>query len=216
VVVSLVSLGNMLVVLATAVLFVIWSWQLYANARAVAPDQAPKAGWALGAWAIPLAQLVLPAVHLAKVDRVSRGEGRGARPLIIGWMVLFAAATLIYRVVWGTPIFVVWGIMHRAMFGTRGSLQRILDGDRRDIWVQLLFAAAAVLAISMVRAMTQRQEQLLVLRHRDHLAYLAAREARLQQGPPAGYSAPVDRRTEWSVPPPHPNAPPAPGTSPPG
>lgn len=150
--VGAVVLADAALTLATAVVFISWSWRLMKNAQLLAPrgyssagidrPSAPAAGWAIGSWFIPLANLVLPAYFLSRVDRISGPEGSGAQPLIVCWAVLFAIANVLARLLWRS---------------TATDLPGIEISDRREIWPALLFVAAAVVAILMVRSITRRQ-----------------------------------------------------------
>jgi hypothetical protein len=136
------------------VIFPIWSWKLFNNARLMARGSAPAPGWAIFAWLIPFVNYVLPGVHLARVDRISGRSGTGAVPLIVAWNLLFALATVLYAV-------------------NRNTV--LSPGTWWLVW--LSFAATAVCGALMVRSMTARQEHGLTDRYLAQLATSSARES---------------------------------------
>ena len=195
-VVSAVAIADLLVFLGTATVFLVWSWRLFKNAKVLAPDAAPASGWSIGAWIIPA---VLPGYFLSRVDRVSGSVGRPAQPLIVAWAVLYTAATWLSRVIWR---------------GGDDSLESLVTADRRDIWAQLLYAAAAIVAALMVRAVTARQERALADRSDRVQAAFASREA-AAEALSTGDRAPTEPYVTQGVPPPL-DEPPPPGDPGPG
>lgn len=149
-VVAVAAIADVGVTIAIAVVFIVWFWRVIKNSQLLDRAAAPMAGWAIGSWFIPLANLVLPGYFLNKVDRVSGDDDghRRTKLLIIGWAVAYGAAIYLSRVIWRVePI----------------GLDELVVADRRDLGLQLVYVVAAVLAILLVRSMTDRQHRALGL-----------------------------------------------------
>ncbi|MER8234129.1 DUF4328 domain-containing protein [Streptomyces sp. NPDC094049] len=104
---GLVALGVLLQILAlvaTATLFIIWFHRLRQNAGVWAGDlQSWSTRWAIGAWFVPIANLWIPRGIAADIWRASRAEPFGAdRPrelrLLNGWWTAFVLYALVDRV----------------------------------------------------------------------------------------------------------------------
>lgn len=143
-----------IVTTASLVLLIIWMWRSSHNARALGRTGARLSpGWAIAAWFIPFASLVL--VYLLYSDlwrssdpESSRGDGWRAFPgsaLVRSFWGLHVAASLV-----GTSAFPL------AIFGATG------ESATRALLVTggALNAAAALLNIVVVRDITSRQEAL--------------------------------------------------------
>jgi hypothetical protein len=89
---GVLSLPLLLAYLATAVLVIIWLYRARKNVE-VFPDAEPgmRAGWAIGGWFIPIANLVIPYRVTAYTARSSLGQAR--TPALVG---VWWAAFLIY------------------------------------------------------------------------------------------------------------------------
>ncbi|MFE5591787.1 DUF4328 domain-containing protein [Streptomyces sp. NPDC056549] len=101
---------QVMVFVATIVVFIIWFHRLRSNAEVWAGDlQGRKPGWAIGGWFIPIGNLWIPRAIAADIWRASRWQpyaADGARELtllnawwtfwIIDWIV-GRAASLLYR-----------------------------------------------------------------------------------------------------------------------
>jgi len=95
----------------TGVVFMVWFWRSIKNAQvleriltgrsgaAFSQRVAPAAGWAVGAWLIPVFGLFFPALCLSRVDRISGASGLGARPLIAGWALVWGCACVLFAVI---------------------------------------------------------------------------------------------------------------------
>lgn len=86
-----------------AVLTIIWWYQAYqAIERTGATGRSWSAGWAIGGWFIPLANLIIPRLVLTEIDRVSAAAAEGSvdwrtRPLLATsswWWGCFVAASI--------------------------------------------------------------------------------------------------------------------------
>jgi hypothetical protein len=137
---------------AGAVLLIVWMWRSAHNALALGRTGARLSpGWSIGAWFVPLANLVLLYLIYSDLWRSSdpdspRGDGWRARPgsalvrcfwglYVVGYALLFCAVALAVGGVVGEAT-------TRALLVTGGALS----------------AAAALLNILVVRDVTARQE----------------------------------------------------------
>ncbi|MEW1693906.1 DUF4328 domain-containing protein [Streptomyces sp. NPDC093249] len=102
-IVAVAALLQILALVATATLFIIWFHRLRQNAGVWAGDlQGRSAGWAIGAWFIPIANLWMPRGIAADIWRSSRAEPFGAdRPrellLLNGWWTVFVLDAIVAR-----------------------------------------------------------------------------------------------------------------------
>jgi hypothetical protein len=147
--------------IATIVLWLIWQFRFAKNAEALGKRDGLGAGWAIGAWFIPLANFVLGPMQLqqsAKYSDPDAPPGQGRVPgVLIGWWILWVAQALV-------------GVgSGRFGFGNEelNSVEDIEDfrsSDQLGAVGALVTAVAAVLAIVMVRKLSQRQHQALANR----------------------------------------------------
>jgi Domain of unknown function (DUF4328) len=143
--------------LATAVCFIIWMWRAAKNNEALGRNE-PRltAAWAIAGWLIPLANFVIPVLVMQDLWRgsdptVPRNDHRwkiGPRSALVGW---WWAILLVSRI---------------GGFGTSnelgpGALESIRSNNVRAGVGAALEIVAAILAILVVRAITDRQDQCL-------------------------------------------------------
>jgi len=154
---SLVGLIFRLGVLATGIVFIVWQYRHSTNARLLRGPSGLGPGWAIGGWFIPCANAVLPAVELHQSSRAAgppvpgdrEGLGNG---LVIAWAVVLGLAGLIATI--GTALYPT----DRDVLADRDAAYRAtLAGDRIGAVGFVVFAAAAVLAVVMVRSLSQQQ-----------------------------------------------------------
>ncbi|MGW0118110.1 DUF4328 domain-containing protein [Streptomyces sp. NPDC003327] len=94
---------QLLALIATATLFLIWFHRVRLNAEVWAGDlQGRKPGWAIGGWFVPIANLWIPRSVAADIWRGSRAEPSAAdRPgellLLNAWWITFVIDTLVAR-----------------------------------------------------------------------------------------------------------------------
>ena len=141
--------------LATAVVFIIWMWRAAKNNEALGrmnPRFGP--GWSIGGWFIPIANFVIPILIMQDLWRgsdpgVSRGDpgwrtSRGSG--LFGW----------WWAVW------LLGVVRVFVGSDNADSNHSIDDIKRSNQVALFslvaYVAAAVLAISVVRKLTARQE----------------------------------------------------------
>lgn len=145
------------IALITAVVFITWMWRAAKNNQALG-RQRPRfgPGWAIGGWFIPIANFVIPVLIMQDLWRgsdqsIARDDMRwkiADRSALVGW--------------W-------WGLLlaSRALYGVGNSVgdNGGLANVRSGIGVQTVGTAvtivAAVLAILVVRRLTERQEECL-------------------------------------------------------
>jgi hypothetical protein len=145
------ALGGL--VLITAVLFIIWMWRAAKNNEALGRVQARLGpGWAIGGWFIPLANLVIPVLVMQDLWRgsdssVPRGDIRwriGSRSALVGWWWAAFILSLI-----------------RIGVGSSDRNQTLSQARTNTVLAIVgigFTVAAAVLAILVVRKLTERQE----------------------------------------------------------
>ncbi len=84
-----------LAAVALAVVMIIWTWRCHRAADSLQPGPRKySSGWAIGAWFVPVASLVLPKLVIDETERISvapRSQGRAvdwkaARTSPIGWV----------------------------------------------------------------------------------------------------------------------------------
>lgn len=148
-----------LLTLATAVCFIIWMWRAAKNNEALGRNE-PRltAAWAIAGWLIPLANFVIPVLVMQDLWRgsdptVPRNDHRwkiGPRSALVGW---WWAILLVSRIGgFGTSNDFDNGL--RALESIRSNNVRAGVGAALEI-------VAAVLAILVVRAVTDRQDKCL-------------------------------------------------------
>ena len=143
-----------LLYLAIAVVFIVWQYRHAKNAELLGRRGGLGAGWAIGGWFIPLANLLLPAVQIFRSAQVSDDRtGRGPA-VVIPWAILFGLGLLL-RVV-------QFGLSPTDEFLTTPSdVEVAATSDVIGAFAMLVLIAAAVLCIVMVRSLTTRQDRAL-------------------------------------------------------
>ncbi|MFI1653762.1 DUF4328 domain-containing protein [Streptomyces sp. NPDC020472] len=139
-----------LVHLATIVLFIVWFHRLRNNAEVWAGDlQGRKPGWAIGGWFVPIGNLWIPRVIAADIWRASRWapyapDTKGELTLLNGWWVCFVVGNVTDSIA---------GRLYK-------NAETVEAYDTATAWSLAgygLNAAAAVLAILLVRRLTSMQ-----------------------------------------------------------
>jgi hypothetical protein len=201
--------------LATGVVFIVWQFRHTTNAEALRghPDGLGP-GWSIGGWFIPFANLVLPGVQVFGASRPSdptlppqrptrRGDGS---TIVVVWALLLGGASVVER---------LGGLNYPDgdSLGFTDAVGDAITGDRVMALGSVAYVAAAIVAATMVRQLTARQDQ--------RAAALAAatgpgRPVPPVHGwspaapaqPPAWAPPPPAQPPAWEPPPP-PSAPPA-------
>ncbi len=143
---------SFLVGLALAVLFIIWMWRAASNLQLfgrVKPKFGP--GFAIGGWFIPLANLIIPGMHMFDIDK---GSGPPLRPgerargsgLVVVWWIMFIVGRML-------------GMLAPSFEGFRTYDVSNFDVQNVLLIVGSAFTAvAAVAAILVIRQVTAAQE----------------------------------------------------------
>lgn len=188
----------LLIMIATAVVFIVWQFRHARNARLLGAGGLGP-GWAIGGWFIPLGNLVVPTVQIFQSSRGSHPEAayggfrRGAT-VVVWWAVAFGLGNALVGGASG-----LWP----DSLATSADLAAAATSDNLEGVATLLLVGAAVLAVVMVNTLSRRQEAAL---------------ARLGQplGPPPG-AQPGWPEAPWAGPgPAEPPRPPEPPKPPPG
>jgi Domain of unknown function (DUF4328)/Protein of unknown function (DUF2510) len=140
--------------IATLVLLIVWTWRSAHNARALGRTGARLApGWAIGAWFVPLANVVLVYILVSDLWRssdpdVAPGEGWRGLPgsaLVRLWVVAYTGGVVLLFAAIGLAVTGVTGVETTRALLTVGGV---------------VGAAGTGLAILVVREITDRQEAL--------------------------------------------------------
>jgi hypothetical protein len=150
-----------LTVAATGIVWIIWQFRYSKNAERLGGKLNLGPGWAIGGWFIPIANLALPAVQMSGAAKASDpgrrrsiSEGTSVPPVLITWAVTYAIAAIIAAV----------GRVARPSDEDliADPLRKLRDfqrADRISLVAMLLYIAAAILAIFVVRTLTARQTE---------------------------------------------------------
>jgi hypothetical protein len=139
---------------ATAVAFVVWFSRAYKNVRALGGRNARyRAGWAIGAWFVPILNLFRPKQLANDIWRASDpdvppgGDSRGARlpPLLNWWWGAWIVASLLNNRSGLSSL--------RAQTAEEERVATVLS-----LASDVLSIIAAILAILVVRSLTQLQD----------------------------------------------------------
>jgi hypothetical protein len=169
---------HILLALAIGVVFIVWQYRHAKNAENLGQSGGLGAGWAIGGWFVPFANLVLPAVQIFRSGQVSDDRpGRGP-VIVVPWAILLGLAWLLQGVEAGlspTDEFLT----------TPSDIEAAAASDVVGGFAMLVLIAAAVLCIVMVRSLTTRQDRAL--------------DARATVPPGYGAAAPLGQPS-WNAP----------------
>jgi hypothetical protein len=149
--------------LATGVVFIIWQFRHAKNAEAIRGSLSLGPGWAIGGWFIPLANWILPALQIGQSAKASdpdlpagaTRDGGRLPGIIVAWAITYALGGIVFFA----------GSSSRpnendvTRFNATSSLQDFARADRIAAVGMFIYAIAAVLAIVMIRTLTQRQDR---------------------------------------------------------
>ncbi|GAA2784739.1 DUF4328 domain-containing protein [Streptomyces showdoensis] len=139
-----------LLLLATAVLFIVWMFRLRGNADVWAPDLQRRAkGWMIAGWVVPIVAFWFPRGQIVDIWRASRpepyGPDRGGEFVLVNcWWLFFLVSRITGEV--GSRVF------DRAM-----TVDELVAGTQWMLAADALDVLAAVLAILLVRRLTSMQ-----------------------------------------------------------
>ena len=149
---------SLLLGLATIVLWLIWQFRHAKNAEVLGKREGLGAGWAIGGWFIPIANIVLGPLQLLQSSKWSDPDapGRAGRtpPLVVVWWVLLVLTGLSSL------------RFNAGASDVDGSfdLEEIRDADQATGFASILGILLAVVAVLMVRELTRRQRQAMAAR----------------------------------------------------
>ncbi|MCX4533130.1 DUF4328 domain-containing protein [Streptomyces sp. NBC_01669] len=142
---------QLLVLLATGVVFILWFRRVRLNAEVFdASMQQMKPGWAVGAWFVPFANLVLPRRIAGGIWTASAQTNTDG-----SWRTVSAAPVNLW---WGA--WVCSSIFSRyasQQYMKAEEVQEIMDAAGRMLAADAFSIVAAVLAILFVRKLTRMQ-----------------------------------------------------------
>ncbi|KUN73523.1 hypothetical protein AQJ46_07215 [Streptomyces canus] len=139
---------QLLVMLACAVVFVLWLWRVRRNAEVFAPDGHDKArAWVIAGWVVPIASLWYPRRVVVDIwDASSTGDRPAGHALINIWWTLWLLSQTIGRALY-TP------------FDVADTPQEIHDSVTQTMVADGLDLVAAVLAAAVVLRLTRMQDE---------------------------------------------------------
>jgi hypothetical protein len=178
-----------LCLIATMVLWIIWQFRHAKNAEALRGNYGLAPGWAIGGWFVPIAWWVLPQLQLFQAAKASDPDLPAGQPAASGrapgsvtaWWVSFDLAWILF---WSASV------LRPSKNDFDFDLDRFVRADRVQGFACLLWIVAAVIAILMVRALSDRQMR------------AAASAAPYQQGYQQPYQQPYPPQQHWQQPPP--------------
>ncbi|MEY2449532.1 MAG: hypothetical protein QOH79_3008 [Acidimicrobiaceae bacterium] len=192
-------------ILATAVLWMIWQFRFAKNAQALRGNYGLAPGWAIGGWFIPLGNLVLPQLQLFQAAKASdpdlpagQAAASGRAPATVpAWWVAYDLAAV---------LFAIGAVMRPNKSDFDFDLDRYVRADRVSALSCLVYAVAAVIAIVMVRALSDRQMRAAASAAPSQQGY----QQPYQQGYQQPYPPQQPPQQPWQPPPaaPPPQAPP--------
>ncbi|GAA1478455.1 hypothetical protein GCM10009623_29010 [Nocardioides aestuarii] len=133
--------------LTSYVLFIIWLYRGYRSNRVDAARLPRGAGWAIGAWFIPLVNLVLPALVVHDLNQASRPLGESRAGLVTTWWVAFLAWGFLIQA--GGPLPDDDLPVREYLRQLQGSVDLTLAGEAVGI-------VASVLGVLLVRRLTHQ------------------------------------------------------------
>ncbi|WP_046778637.1 DUF4328 domain-containing protein [Streptomyces yangpuensis] len=147
----LAGLLQVLVMLPTVVVFIVWFHRVRTNGGIFRPDAFTLGpGWAIGAWFIPVAHLFLPYRIARQTWRASTQRGRdgsdrtASAALLTSWWVVWVLAALMGRV-------------FSRIYTGADTVDELLAAGRLGIVADLATTIAGVLAVLFVRRLTAMQ-----------------------------------------------------------
>ena len=206
-------------ILATAVVWIIWQYRYAKNAEAMRGSYGLASGWAIGGWFIPIGNLVLPQLQLFQAAKASDPDVPPGQPGAAGrapaslaaWWVAYDLAVVLFSI----------GSLTRPNENSIDfDLDKFTRADRVSAFASLLYILAAVLAILVVRALSDRQTRAAATAAPYQQAYPQAAPPPGQwqqpapQAPPQTWQPPPPAQP-WQPPPPAQPWPPPPAPPPP-
>jgi hypothetical protein len=142
---------QLLVLLATGVVFILWFRRVRLNAEVFdAGMQQMKPGWAVGAWFVPFANLVLPRRIAGGIWTASAQTNTDG-----SWRTVPATAMNLWWGAWVCSL--VFGRYASQRYMKAEEAQEVVDAVEQLMVTDVLDVVAAVLAILFVRKLTRMQ-----------------------------------------------------------
>lgn len=174
-------------VLAAGVVWIIWQFRYATNAQVMRGNYGLAPGWAIGGWFVPLGNYVLPQLQLFQAAKASDPDLSAGQPAtagrvpssVVAWWVVYDLAWLMFAI----------GRLVRPSdneFTSLDDIDRFVQADRISAFACAIYIVAAVIAIIMVRALTEAQ----------------TRAAASAAPYPSGYQQPPPQAGQWQQPPP--------------
>jgi hypothetical protein len=197
-----------------AVLWIIWQFRHAKNAERLRGALGLGPGWAIGGWFIPFGNFVIPGLQLNQAAKASDPDlpsgapaANGRAPaLVIVWALVFDIAFIVFS---GS------GSSRPSDSDLRFGVKPVSDFARADRGAALGmfgFAVAAVIAVFLVRTLTERQE-------RAAATITPSAPSAPMYMPQPQYQQPQYQQPQPQYPPPQPqtwgNPPPPPASAPP-
>jgi hypothetical protein len=197
--------------IATGVVWIIWQFRFATNAQALRGGYGLAPGWAIGGWFIPVANLVLPQLQLFQAAKASDPDLPAGQPGAAGRAPTSVAAWWIAYDL-GAVLFSIGSLSRPSKNSVDFDIDKFIRADRVSAFACLVYIAAAVIAIVMVRALSDRQMRAAASAAPHQPAYGQPAPAPGQWPQPA---APPPPPQTWPPPPPNqpwqpPQAPPPP------
>jgi len=143
---SVAASAQSVVLLACAVVYVIWFWRVRVNAEVFAPGGHDKArGWVIAGWFVPIVSLWYPRRIMVDIwDASSPGERPRGHALVNVWWTLWLLSNTVGRVL-NTP-YTAAGTAREI----HDAMTQVMFADGLDL-VAALFAAAVVLRLTRMQ-----------------------------------------------------------------
>ena len=150
---GLIGISQAVLFLITVVFWLIWFRRAYRNTWAIgATGQRFKPGWAVGSWFVPILNLFRPKQIADDIWRASdpaleRGaQWNSAVPAVFHWWwFAYLASEFLYR---GAG---------QVLLSSNPTLDQLVNASLAYIFGDALFALAGILAIQVVKKITERQ-----------------------------------------------------------
>lgn len=154
----LLGFGGTALFAVTAIVFLMWFHRAYSNVEALGHMRERTSGWAVGVWFIPIASLFWPYQMTKEIFRKDMPATddedvafKGVPPLVTIWWIAWVGSNIFGQVVFRlSDTYTVSGLENATVMSMVHSVVAI---------------GSAVLAILMVRALTERQERGLAALH---------------------------------------------------
>jgi len=145
---SLAAAAQAAVLLACAVVFVIWLWRVRVNAEVFAPEGHRKArGWVIAGWFVPFVSLWYPRrVVLDVWDASSTGDRPRGHALVNVWWTLWLLTNVVGRFL-------------ASMVGEADTPQEIHDAMLQMLFADAVDLVAALVAAALVLRLTRMQDE---------------------------------------------------------